>query len=334
MGTQNSVHITNSQPRYPILTGLCTSNMRMYDCSKCTLHRACAHNSALPDRCACPIFRTQRHYKGYRRHKLLPKSRVHISELNSTNKTFCNGLPSIVPNIYHSIGAAHPPLSVIGNLAKNPQWRLNYQTDETGRSYVLQHCGDRVHSAYMCLAAGQLRADVFRFCAIWAEGGLYLDSDLEAVVPFSSMYMPCANASLGLDQNTGQFGQMEQKQMKILAGAPKTSIARCMLDRIVERVRQRWTPKHQNDILNLTGPALLAQCYHALKHSQSIALTYEDRRQEAWPRTGIVGVHADRVAVLAMEVPSPFHFDENRMVRDDYSFLAEKGGLYRETCAL
>jgi mannosyltransferase OCH1-like enzyme len=126
---------------------------------------------------------------------------------------------------------------VIGNHAKNPGWRLNYQSDVTGASYVLCNWGDAVHAAYTCLAAGQLRADVFRFCAIWSEGGLYLDSDLEAVVPFTSMYVPCAHASLSLDVNTGRFSQMEQKQMKVFAGIPRASVARCMLDRIVDRVK-------------------------------------------------------------------------------------------------
>merc|ERR1712086_373092 len=107
--------------------------------------------------------------------------------------------------------------------------------------------------------------------------------------------------------------------MKILAGVRETGIAKRMLDRIVERVRRRWTPKHRNDILNFTGPALLAQCYHALKHNQTIALTYEDRRGAVWPQSGMVGIHADHVAVLATEVPSAFHFQENKVYRNDYS---------------
>lgn len=331
MGVQSSLQIVNVHKQ------LCLSNMRTYDCSKCFLRLPCTANKALPERCACPFYRKARHSKSYQRHKLIrsAKMKTRVSELTSNNRTFCDGRPSIVPTIYHSIGAANlPPLSVIGNIAKNRGWRLNYHSDDTGRSYVLRSCGERVHSAYTCLAAGQLRADVFRFCAIWAEGGLYLDSDLEAVVPFSRMYAPCAHTSLGLDVNTGEFGQMEQKQMKILAGAPRTIIARCMLDRIVDRVRERWRPKHPRDILNLTGPALLSQCYHQLKHIQTVALTYEDRRNSAWPHTGLLGLHDDNVAVFAMEVPSRFHFDENRVHRNDYSFLAAKGQLYSATCTL
>lgn len=334
MGAQNSVHITQ-KPASP--TGLCTSNMRMYDCSKCALSRHCAHNAALPTRCACPLHKTIHHYKGYQRHKLIARaaSTTRVEELASKNTTFCHGLPTIVPKIYHSIGATQPPLSVVGNKAKNPGWRLNYQSDETGRSYVLRECGESVHAAYTCLTAGQLRADVFRFCAIWSEGGIYLDADLEAVVPFTSMYAPCAHTSLGIDVNTGHFSQMEQKQMKILAGSPAASVARCMLDRIVDRVKTRWKPAHPDDILNLTGPALLAQCYHDLRHNQIIALTYEDRRNSKWPQTGMVGIHDDNVAVLAMEVPSTFHFPENQVARNDYSFLAAtKTGLYSKTCAL
>ena len=97
--------------------------------------------------------------------------------------------------------------------------------------------------------AGQFRADLFRFCAIWADGGIYLDADLEAVVPFSSMYKPCAHISVGLDTPTGRFHNLEQKQMKILAGAKGTLVGRCMIDSIIERVKTRWTPNHAEDIL-------------------------------------------------------------------------------------
>ena len=108
-----------------------------------------------------------------------------------------------------------------------------------------------------------------------------------------------------------------------------------MLDRIVDRVKMRWKPAHSADILNLTGPALLAQCYNDLKHNQTIALTYEDRRNSAWPQTGMVGVRGDKVAVLAFEVPSAFHFDEKGVNRTDYTFLAATGGgLYRKDCDL
>jgi hypothetical protein len=222
------------------------------------------------------------------------------------------------------------------NQHANRHFRLNYHDDASGGRYVARACGADVGRAYKCLAAGQLRADLFRFCATWSEGGLYLDSDLVSNGPIDALYAPCAALSVGIDGPTGEFAQLEQAQMKVLAARRGSLTARCMVDAIVARVIERWTPSHPANILNLSGPALLAQCCRRHAADEWIVRTYEDRRNGAWPHTGMLGyTAANTLGVLAWETPSAFHFPSNPGVRDDYTWLSREGlPLYTDTCEL
>lgn len=159
--------------------------------------------------------------------------------------------------------------------------------------------------------------------------------------------------------------------MKILAAQPKSPLMGCMVDRIVDHVRQRWAPGSEDNPLSLTGPALLYQCLQVciadgecsregvqpLNHAYtghlnewelarpapsvvsekatrtSIAVTYRDSRNSAYPYTGMVGTDASgHEILLAFEVPKPIDFGYTST--DHYSLLAEKGTFYRDDCSL
>ena len=53
--------------------------------------------------------------------------------------------------------------------------------------------------AYRCLTPPAYRADLFRFCALSAQGGVYVDGDLLLLVPLDQTYSPCSAMSVGHD---------------------------------------------------------------------------------------------------------------------------------------
>lgn len=231
----------------------------------------------------------------------------------------CDDTTRVVPRIYHASHRDHiPPYAVRANAAANPEYDLRYRNDTEAGEFVRQ-CGQLVHQAYQCLQAPAYRADVFRFCALYVQGGVYLDSDIMLVTDMDRVYSPCSNVSMGYDF---PWGGLSGKQMKILAGVPRAPIFRCMLDNIVQNVRYRLVTSS----LALTGPALLHKCYQ--NHSKDVALTYLDTRGANWPYSGM----RDHTNILAYEVPGrkEFGFSDEY----DYNVFRVRKSVYATTCSL
>jgi hypothetical protein len=85
------------------------------------------------------------------------------------------GQTRVVPLTYHAIDAAStPPPAVLANVLRNPEYKLNYHNDSSAYVYVLDRCGKEVAEAFRCFLAPAYRADVFRFCAMLKDGGVYV----------------------------------------------------------------------------------------------------------------------------------------------------------------
>lgn len=278
-------------------------------------------------------------------------------------------LPS-VPAIYHAIASSEsPPPTVRANLLRSDGYRLNYHNDTTGYLYIRERCGREVAEAFKCFVPPAYRADIFRFCALTSEGGVYVDADIMLLAPLSHTYSRCAHATVGHDypQGPSVAARVPGLQMKILAGRPKSPLFDCMVRSIVRNVRARHIPGPA-DGLSLTGPKLLADCYASCLAASnctregvrpplefqrdgelrkqpssrstepvtrtSVAVTYRDTRQAAWPYAGLLGVDQDgREALLAFEVPTPTHFGYEAGTTH-YSKLVGEGAIYTPDCEL
>jgi hypothetical protein len=233
----------------------------------------------------------------------------------------CSEEDEIVPMIFHSIGKdgsqeAHQQITATAN----PEFVRNHRGDADALDYIKDWCGSEVASAYSCMAAPAFRADIFRFCALYAQGGVYLDNDIMPLVQLKELYSPCSVATVGHDIPQGG---VPGKQMKILAGAPGAPIFKCMLDRIVENVRHRAYP---DSCLAVSGPALLHECY--TENSGNVAITYHDTRNAMWPYTGMR--QGNKVISYEIAVSKKF-FEEDKT---DYGYLFANRQVYKEECPL
>lgn len=258
-------------------------------------------------------------------------------------KPSCRENQNRVPKIYHAIGRdEQPPFVVKSNAMRNHGYRLNYHNDTSGHQYVSDNCGPAVAEAFRCFIPAAYRADLFRFCALVAEGGVYLDGDILLLAPMAAVHSPCADATIGHDYPQGPHvpDRSVGYQMKLLAALPKSPLFHCMLSRIVQNVRQRF--ELGGATLTVTGPGLLAACVEQCTASggrcvgssprnTTIAITYRDTRQAAGPFAGLLGTDSkghDRL--LAFEMPSQHHFREGS--EEHYSTV--RSSIYREDCSL
>ena len=230
----------------------------------------------------------------------------------------CTNRTPVVPLIYHSVDRQRPPPYIVrANAGGNPEYTLNYHNDSSAEAFVRRHCPLEVYQAYRCLRAPAYRGDVFRFCALYSMGGVYLDSDLALLVPLSEVYSPCSSATLGYDF---PWGGRRGKQMKILAGRRRAPVFECMLRTIVHHVRSRYTPP---DTLGITGPTVLDQCY--TKNSTDVAITYIDSKMA---HVSLSGMRQGN-RILAYESPS----ERDREAVDAHHYSQQRS-VYRDDCAL
>ena len=229
---------------------------------------------------------------------------------------------SLVPRTYYAVGRdVLMPASVSSVSRSNPSYTTQYMSDGAAHEFVRTHCGADAGVAYSCLLAPSYRADLFRFCALYAKGGVYLDVDIVPLVPLEELYSPCSVATVGHDYP--HYLDLPSKQMKILAGAPGAPIFGCAMSRIVANVARRYVPKTP---LDLTGPLLLQSCYE--DHASNVSITYIDARGAAAPYSGM---RAGK-RMLAHEISQVRNASEPAVAH--YSELFAAGLVYTKTCGL
>jgi len=237
-------------------------------------------------------------------------------------KESCDDAATKIPKVYYSVSKdKEESLTQIGINAYNPEWEHQHYGDDDALEFIYEHCGDDVAHAYECLSPPAYRADLFRFCALYTKGGLYMDSDIMPLVKLEELYDPCSVATIGHDWPQGQ----PQKQMKILAGQQGAPIFLCMINKIITNVRSRLYPANP---LALTGPMVLHECYE--ENMEGVSVTYHDTRDAAYPYSGMRGTDGD---LLAFEIPT-HHHDDVHDGRHNYKVDFDLHEVYRPTCSL
>ena len=245
----------------------------------------------------------------------------------------CTEFSERVPRIVHTISADEIdeiyPFHVRMAIEQDIGFVHHHVSDASALVYIRDRCSSTLAEVYRCIKPRAFRADLFRFCALYAEGGVYLDADLVPLVPIRDLYSPCSSFTLGYDQAQGTIDiEHIGMQMKILAGVPGNDISACMMERIAENVRER---KNFKTPLEFSGPQLLRTCY--LKYPKDVAVTYMDTRGAAWPYSGL----RRREKILAYEKPNiSRHFKEifQRDSSEEYNDMVKRKDLYNSNCVV
>jgi hypothetical protein len=158
--------------------------------------------------------------------------------------------------------------------------RVIFHNDSTARRFVHRHCPYAAH-AYDCLLPPAYRADLWRYCALYAHGGHYLDAEDALLVPLASLVRPCDTLVLtndmcpeqppGGDRVQVRPCKMPAVQISLLFAAPRHPFLRCALTMAIRNVEQGVRGRNT---LDMTGPVAAGACLRNLHATFNYSMPY------------------------------------------------------------
>lgn len=132
---------------------------------------------------------------------------------------------------------------------KNPEYSYRFYTDTDCHEMILEHLGPRVANAYHSLIPGAFRADLWRYCVLYINGGVYLDLPMWCNQPLGEVIDEGVNLMVVRDTPSEPF-YLYNAMIASVAGHPalRRAIEICVI-----HIESRWYGNgHQ--CLDITGP--------------------------------------------------------------------------------
>ena len=102
------------------------------------------------------------------------------------------------PNLFVTyISRERVPQKVWDGLARyGPEYEVRFFDDDACERYLREHFDPAVLARYHGLKRGAHRADLWRYCVLWREGGVYLDIKTELIRPLADILPRGRNATV------------------------------------------------------------------------------------------------------------------------------------------
>jgi len=175
----------------------------------------------------------------------------------------------------------HPNLSRIQNSWKSiGGWEYRFYDDDDAARFIREHFPLEFFEAYDALVPGAFKADFFRYCVLFIEGGVWADIDMQLQINLDKFVSD--DDGFIVPRDIGGHALHNALMMS----APGHPILAKALEETTNMIRNRYTvidiagrycPNVNNDIMKdhmalfLTGPGLLAYAMKAtLGHPLSV----------------------------------------------------------------
>ena len=170
-------------------------------------------------------------------------------KINYPLKRYYN--PIIPLNIYQTWHTKDLPPLMLQNSQKikinNPAFKYQLFDDNDCYNFIKAHFDESVLNAYESLIPGAYKADLWRYCILYINGGIYLDIKYGAINNFKFINMSESEHFVLDADNTGIYNAL-------LCCLPNNQKLLGVINAIVENVKNKY---YGNHCLEPTGPLLL-----------------------------------------------------------------------------
>lgn len=149
------------------------------------------------------------------------------------------------------------------SIGLTPEFDNYLYTDEDCYNFIKDNFEPNVLNAYRCLKPGAYKADLWRYCILYKNGGVYIDMKLELMTSFTEMIQSNREIFVWDKLAPDSFAVWNG----FLATPPSNPIFKECIDEIVENCKNR---NYRRSPLDVTGPNLLGRILMAYKGDEFI----------------------------------------------------------------
>jgi len=184
--------------------------------------------------------------------------------IKSTNFKIKDSYNSVIPlNIYLTWGTKHLPKKMQENVDRmrklNPEFNIQLYDDNDCREFIQNKFPEDILIAFDTLNPGAYKADLWRLCILYINGGIYVDIKLNCINNFKFIALT-EKEHLSIDmrvENAWNEGTIGLHNALMILKPNNKLLLRC-INKINENVKNKY---YGLNSLYPTGPGLLGEEY-------------------------------------------------------------------------
>lgn len=159
--------------------------------------------------------------------------------------------------------------SILTFIELNPEYEYQIFDNYECRKFIKENFDEELLNAYDILLAGSFKADLFRYCYLYINGGCYFDCKQILRKPIRNLVEPDEELILCNDMNDGYFNavMMSSKNNEYLLKVIELCKNKILNFNNYFNIHDPHF-NHISKILGLTGPHLLRDALHNYVHSE------------------------------------------------------------------
>ena len=169
-------------------------------------------------------------------------------------------------------------------IEKNPEYSFSFYNESNSRNFISRYFGERYARAYDKVIPGAYKADFFRYCYIYINGGVYIDINKKLLVPLDNIIKPETELFLVVDRPKCCIYQA------FLASIPRHPLFKMCIDKCVENIETNY---YGEDSLDPTGPRMMGRVFYEL-YGECLQLGQNDKNIEIATFNGSYVIYNDK----------------------------------------
>lgn len=180
----------------------------------------------------------------------------HIPRKNNSGPKTVSDVPLV---IYESWSSNTVPEKMKKNiytlLESNPEFDYYLYSDEASYDFIKKHFDNDVLEAFVTLKPGAYKSDLWRYCILYINGGVYMDIKYTTIVPLIDIIKMTPTVYVN-DMDTSNLRTKECIYNGFMISPPNNIVLKDCIDEIVENCKKKF---YGANSLDVTGPCLLGR---------------------------------------------------------------------------